>query len=179
MAVQDIYRRYDEKAKKANVTRNTKESIDWFRRNLRKDSSIKSIDKAQQGLKSARPTPGGLFIYQYDPKNKDRLDFYDKFPLVFILEITRDGWYGLNLHYMPPAVRARILAETSVKSTSGKEIAERFGRSSMGKYALKRYSASNVRSKLAKVPKADFEIAISLPFENFKKASNKVVWRGR
>jgi len=49
----------------------------------------------------------------------------------------------------------------------------------MGKYALKRYSASNVRSKLAKVPKADFEIAISLPFENFKKASNRTVWRGR
>jgi len=179
MAVQDIYRRYDERARKANVTRNTKESIDWFRRNIRKDRTIVNLERVQQGLRSGRPQPGGLFIYEYDPKNKDRLQFYDKFPLVFILEFTKDGWYGLNLHYMPPAVRANLLAKTSVKSTAGMAIAERFGRSEYGRYALKRYLASNVQGKITRVPKEDFEIAISLPFENFQKASNRTVWRGR
>ena len=40
-----IYQRYADLAKKAGVKRNTKASIDWFRKRIRKDRPI-MIDKA-------------------------------------------------------------------------------------------------------------------------------------
>lgn len=57
-----------------------------------------------------------LFAYQ-EPKFKEELEYYDRFPLIIALGITRtkDGVIreiGLNLHYFPPHTRARILIQT-------------------------------------------------------------------
>jgi outer membrane protein assembly factor BamD len=54
--------------------------------------------------------------YPYS-KYKEELEYYDRFPLIIVLGITRtnDGVIrelGLNLHYFPPHTRARILNQT-------------------------------------------------------------------
>lgn len=62
--------------------------------------------------------PGQICLFGYqEPKYKEELEYYDRFPLVIALGITRtkDGVIreiGLNLHYYPPYVRARILEQT-------------------------------------------------------------------
>lgn len=62
--------------------------------------------------------PGQLVLFGYqEPKFKDELEYYDRFPLVIALGITRtnDGVIreiGLNLHYFPPHTRAKILVQT-------------------------------------------------------------------
>lgn len=62
--------------------------------------------------------PGQICLFGYqEPKYKEELEYYDRFPLVIALGITRtkDGVIreiGLNLHYYPPYVRARILQQT-------------------------------------------------------------------
>jgi len=176
MATDNIYSRYARRAQEAGVTRGTKESIDWFRKTIRKDRRP-TFDRVSEGLKNSRVQPGGLFIYEYIPKNKERIPFYDRNPCTLILEMTKDGWYGLNLHYLPPVIRARLLAEFYRKSTTGLNIAKRIGSSAEGKRALKRYIGSQVRGRMKRVPKEDWEIAIQLPFENFAKASAKTAWR--
>ena len=49
---------------------------------------------------------GGLYYFYYDPKTKADLPYYDRFPLVLVLDIQKDGFMGLNLHYLP--IRQRI-----------------------------------------------------------------------
>lgn len=62
--------------------------------------------------------PGQVCLFGYqEPKYKEELEYYDRFPLVIALGITRtkDGVIreiGLNLHYFPPHTRARILIQT-------------------------------------------------------------------
>lgn len=62
--------------------------------------------------------PGQVVLFGYqEPKYKEELEYYDRFPLVIALGITRtkDGVIreiGLNLHYFPPHTRARILQQT-------------------------------------------------------------------
>lgn len=62
--------------------------------------------------------PGQLVLFGYqEPKYKEELEYYDRFPLIIALGITRtkDGVIreiGLNLHYFPPHTRARILEHT-------------------------------------------------------------------
>lgn len=74
-------------------------------------------------LKVCKPTkkyllPGQVVIFGYaEPKYKEELEYYDKTPMTLFIGITRtkDGnvrEIGLNLHYYPPKVRARILNTT-------------------------------------------------------------------
>ena len=110
-----IYQKYADLADKAGVKRNSKAAIDWFRKRIRKDRPI-LLDKATEGLKTKGIEPGNLYIYGYNPKYAKTLKYYDNFPCCLVLETTKDGWYGLNLHYLPPAMRAKLLAENNVKS---------------------------------------------------------------
>ena len=171
-----IYQRYAERAEKAGVKRNTRGAIDWFRKTIRKDRAV-DLDKATEGLKQKGIQPGNLYIYGYNPKYAKELKYYDQFPCCLILETTKDGWYGLNLHYLPPAMRARLLAENNVKSGNGLKIGKAMGRSKFGKHALHRYIAKQLTSRPKFVPIKDWEIAIQLPFEGFLKISNTQIWR--
>lgn len=71
-------------------------------------------------IENLKPTkkyllPGQICLFNYyEPKYKEDLDYYDKTPLVIFFGITRDKKgnireIGLNLHYYPPYVRAKIL----------------------------------------------------------------------
>ena len=77
----------------------------------------------QQLIKNTKSTskymlPGQLCMFYYnEPKFKEELEYYDAIPFVLFFGITRtkDGVIreiGLNLHYYPPYVRARILQQT-------------------------------------------------------------------
>lgn len=52
---------------------------------------------------------GNMFLFDYDAKWKDKLPYWDMKPLVFPLGPASGGFYGLNLHYLPPEQRAVLL----------------------------------------------------------------------
>ena len=54
---------------------------------------------------------GRLYFFAYDPKWKDKLSKYDKFPMVFPIELYGDGFLGLNLHYLGVAERQKLLGK--------------------------------------------------------------------
>jgi hypothetical protein len=60
---------------------------------------------------------GKLYFFYYDPKTKDKLPYYDKFPLVFPIELYPDGFLGLNLHYIHPKQRIILLDKLSELAT--------------------------------------------------------------
>ena len=52
---------------------------------------------------------GHMFMFAYDPKLKEQLPYYDRFPLVLALQPAPGGFLGLNLHYLRPDYRALFL----------------------------------------------------------------------
>ena len=56
---------------------------------------------------------GKMYFYFYDPKTKDSLPYYDRFPLVLPIERYQDGFLGLNLHYIHPKQRIILLDKLS------------------------------------------------------------------
>lgn len=172
-----LFNRYLEKARKANVTpAGSKESINWFRRVVTRGGQITNHGKITEGLKVSSLKPGDMITYQYNPKLKEKLDFYDRHPLIIFLERTADGWYGLNLHYLPPAVRAQIFEELNYNEKRLPAIAQKLSKNKLTKPCLKRYLGSHVESKPKSIPKELWEIAIALPFDKFEKESKKTVW---
>ena len=52
---------------------------------------------------------GNMYMYFYDPKHKETLPYYDRFPLTIVVEPAKGGFRGINLHYLPNALRAKFL----------------------------------------------------------------------
>ena len=52
---------------------------------------------------------GSMYTYRYDAKHKDTLPVFDRFPLTIKIESYRNGWLGLNLHYLPLQMRFNFL----------------------------------------------------------------------
>lgn len=168
---------YLKKAKDAQINIGTKKSADWFRRIAEKSANIRKLSRVTDGLKPAKLEAGEMITYTYDPKMKESLNYYDVHPLVIFLESTASGWYGLNLHYLPPTMRARVLYEAQYSKNSLFKIANALSKDARTKACFKRYISSYVASKPYSIPKESWEVAIALPFDRFLKEDKKTVWR--
>ena len=63
----------------------------------------------RHGNTTSRIVPGKLYMFLYDPKGKDTLPYYDTFPLVFPYAKTKEGFMGLNMHYLPYYYRVELM----------------------------------------------------------------------
>ena len=131
---------------------------------------------------------GNMYMFFYDPKFKKTLPYYDGFPLIIMLGPAPNGFYGLNLHYLPYNTRAKFLDDLmAFGPPTPKESSRLTGLrynliSGVRKFkefrpCFKHYLGTNVRSQFARVPMTDWEIAIFLPVEQFKKSSKQAVWQ--
>ena len=81
----------------------------WYRQAAQRTAvNPQSLIRSDRERFRRVPSIGQMYMFQYDPKYKDVLPYYDRFPLVIPFEQTRrvgiaqgDGFYGLNLHYLP------------------------------------------------------------------------------
>lgn len=137
-----------------------------------------------------RPMIGHMYFYIYDPKWKKILPYYDVFPLVIPIEYYPDGFLGMNLHYLPYILRAKLLdhlfsLEHShvVNGKPEKYMAVSYGilksLSNTPYFAptIKRYLYSHVKSPFAEVLSDEWENAAFLPVEQFRKANKREVWQ--
>ena len=100
--------RIEDRAALAGIERNTKQSLEWFRKEIQ-NITMPSRPKlmADENLDyTNKPLVGRMFMYLYDPKHKKTLPYYDRFPLIFLIDRAEGGFYGLNLHYLSPRYRA-------------------------------------------------------------------------
>ena len=96
--------------------------------------------------------------------------------LEIFLEKTANGWYGLNLHYLPPVARAKIFSELNYSEKRLPGIVRDLTRNEQTKVCLKRYLATQTMSKPKTIPKDMWEIAIALPYDKFMKENRRKVW---
>ena len=126
------------------------------------------------------PAPGRMYFYAYDPKHKDTLPMYDKFPLVIPIEMYADGMLGLNLHYIRPNLRLALLDklyetnnnsnfDESTKMQLNYNLLQGASRFKNFEKCLKRYLTAHIRSRIIEIPAQEWEIAALLPVDQFVK----------
>jgi hypothetical protein len=134
-----------------------------------------------------RITPGKLYIYGYDPKTKDDLPYYDRFPLVFPYAKTPDGFMGLNMHYLPYNLRVALLDNLMVFKSNARmdettrlkyswQLIDGVSRFAASKPCIKQYLMGHVKTPFREVPSADWATAMLLPVERFIGASKQEIW---
>ena len=130
---------------------------------------------------------GKMYFFFYDPKLKDSLPYYDRFPLVIPIERYSDGFLGLNLHYIHPKQRIILLDKLS-EVASNDEYNETTKLRISYKYlaaaskvfeanpCIKRYLFGHVKSRFLEISADEWDIAVMLPAENFIGASTSKVF---
>lgn len=169
------------------ITPRTKESMDWFRRKaqaMRRVNRNQLMKQEPVELKN-RGVVGNMYMFFYDPKMKDTLPYYDRFPLVVVVGKAEGGFYGLNLHYLPPILRAKMLDglmditnnrvyDESTRFNIRYNTLKRISKLKYYKPCFKHYLNSQVRSRFAYVQPPEWEIATFLPSADFSKGKNTV-----
>ena len=176
-------------AQRAGINARTKKSREWFQSKVKELGRVnrQALLKDDALDPTTREIAGSMYMYFYDPKTKKTLPYYDRFPLIIMVEQASGGFYGLNLHYLRPDIRAEFLDR--LMKTAPKKVSQRSRLTKMRydllkdvrkykefKPCFKHYLTAHIKSKMVRVPMTDWEIAIFLPTEQFTKASKTKVW---
>lgn len=159
---------------------------EWFRLKASEISRIPRHKLLSSSLTVSNIVPGGMYMFVYNPKHKETLPYYDAFPLLLPYQVDKDGFTGLNLHYLPKSLRAVLMdalydLATDQRYDASTRIAMSYSilkSSTKYKYfepCLKRYLHSHVRSRFIFIPANEWDIALFLPTENFQKAPKQKV----
>ena len=177
-----LFDRLEQEAFRGGIQARTKESMKWFRTRVSQIKRVNSKEIQQEARQKSRHLFGEMYMMFYDPKHKKTLPYYDRFPLVIPFQRAKGGFLGLNLHYLPHGLRAKFLDQLYDTTTNDKydnttrfrltyDILQKVSSNNAFEPCVKHYLSSHIRSKLGVVDAADWEIAIFLPTEQFKKAS--------
>ena len=175
-----------------NVEARARAAGNWFRSLVNRTRGAFSTETPQKILSrseslTSRSILGKMYFYSYNPKWKDKLPWYDTFPLVFPIEEYNNGFLGLNFHYLAPKDRAILLDQLKVFANNKKydettklrltyNMLKGFSKIKRAKPTVHRYLSSKVNSKFVLVNADEWEVALFLPVERFKKATKKEVW---
>lgn len=182
--------RIKEELTKMGYDAKNRAAIDWLiakMRNLGSDATKAKVLR-DPNRSVEQNSLGRLYFFAYNPKTKDKLPYYDMFPLVFPIEEYDNGFLGLNLHYLSFRDRATLLNQLSSYKNNNRwdhttklkmsyQTLQAASRLDIAKPCIKRYLYSNVRSKFIEVTADEWDIAIFLPVDNFVGASRQKVHR--
>jgi hypothetical protein len=172
---------------KEGLTPRTNASRAWLRAKVKelKPTSDKLMTDRQR-LKN-KSMIGRMYFYFYDPKTKDSMPYYDRFPLVIPIERYNDGFLGLNLHYIHPKNRMILLDKLSdtisndtYDENTKLKINYRYLAAASKVFeatpCIKRYLFTQIESRFLEITADEWDIAALLPVESFVGASTSKVY---
>ena len=178
-------------ARQGIIPARTVAARDWYRSAAGKLMSNISPGVFEKRTDEARKVSsmefGYMYAFKYDPKTKNDLPYYDTFPLIFPVRMDSDGFLGINFHYLPPVLRAKLMNALYSTLTNKKyddttkvkisySILQSASKYRYFKPMIKKYLRSQVRSQFLEVQVNEWDIAIFLPTESFRKADTGRVW---
>ena len=161
-------------------------STAWYRNKIKEFGEPRPQQLIKDGKRNNKPFYGKLNMFFYDPKFKKTLPYYDTFPLVLPLETYKDGFLGINFHYLPIPLRVRLL-DNLVDYTNSEDFTDISTRMVVDYNKLKsvrlirptihKYLSGYTKSQFRRIDADEWTIATLLPVQRFKKASDKEVWK--
>jgi hypothetical protein len=181
-----LLQKLDRQIRARNIQRFSQQSFKWYTDKLltlgqkpAQDELLGMKDHVRRDIR-----PGFMYTYRYDAKHKDTLKYWDKFPLIIMIGPAKGGWYGINLHYLPPRTRAaffdKLLAISSdVRFDNNTKIKVTYGfLKSTSQYkefkpCFKHYLKSHVKSKFIKIQPDEWEAVLYFPTTSFESKGSK------
>ena len=147
----------------------------WFMGKASSAAGYRKKIMDNQSRKRENTIIGKMYFFWYDPKHKDKLPIYDRFPLVFPIERYPDGFLGLNMHYLSTGERAALLSSLMKYRSNSKMndttrlritydiLASTKRLASASRPCIKRYLYTQVRSQFVEITSDEWDKALELP----------------
>lgn len=173
------------------VPARTRAARDWYRDQAGNVSGnitpSRILNRAEATRKTTDMEYGLMYAFRYDPKMKKELPYYDTFPLIFPISFEQDGFLGINFHYLPPILRAKLMDALYPNVTNKKydattrmkisySILQSASKYRFFKPTIKKYLRNHVRSQFLEIPATEWDIALFLPTESFRKSDTGRIW---
>jgi len=186
----NLFKNLEIEAFRAGITPRTKESREWFRKRLASMGKInqKELMTSDSVKLANKQLVGSMQMFYYQAKHRDKLPYFDAFPLVIVLGPAEKGFLGMNLHYLPPPLRAKFLDALMDITTNQKynestrfdvtyDMLKGAAKYKYFKPCVKHYLTTQVRSKFARIPAPEWEIATFLPTASWQGGSASQVYK--
>ena len=172
---------------KEGLTPRTNASRAWLRAKVKDLKPTPSALMRDRDRLKSTSMIGKMYFYFYDPKTKDTMPYYDRFPLVIPIERYNDGFLGLNLHYIHPKHRMILLdklSDTMSNDTYDEKTKLKINyrylaaasRIFEANPCIKRYLFTQIESRFLEITADEWDIAAMLPLESFVGASTSKVY---
>ena len=187
--------KFQELAQRGNISGNvdTKGAREWFRDQAFsvKKMSVPDFQKNTTPFQNienlSENSIGKMYCFTYDPKWKAELPYYDVFPLIFPFSFQNDRMLGINMHYLPPGFRAKLMdalyqtlnnnkydKTTKLKINYG--ILKSAAQFKYFKPCIHCYLFDHVKSPFMYIQPNMWDYTLMLPSARFKKKSADYVW---
>ena len=182
-----LLNRIKESLAKEGLTPRTNQARAWLRMKIKDLKPTRAALLKDRDRLKERSVIGKMYFYFYDPKTKEKMKYYDRFPLVIPIERYNDGFLGLNLHYIHPKYRMTMLDKLSATANNSAYDEKTKLRISYQYLAaaskvfeatpcIKRYLFSQIESRFLEISADEWDIAALLPMESFVGASTSKVY---
>ena len=174
------------------VPARTQAARDWYRdqASLIKKSEIqetKFIRQMGTDRYESRFRIGHMYMFIYDPKHKETLPYYDRFPLIFPINKAKGGFLGINFHYLPLQLRAKLMDalydvvsndkyDETTKLRSSYKILNGASKYKEFRPTVKHYLSNHLVTRPVYINPTEWDIALFLPTERFVGANKTQVW---
>lgn len=157
------------------------------RNRTRADQLIREIRRDGDRPQRSQFRLGDMYLFTYDPKHKDKLPYYDRFPLIFPINKAKGGFLGINMHYLPPILRAKLMDQLYTVTTNKRfdettrlrlsyDILNGAAKFREFKPTIKHYLNAHVRTKPAYIYPSEWDVALFLPTQKFVGANATQVY---
>lgn len=179
-----------------SISNQIQNAKDWFIARIRKAIRGEPDDEIDTGrgigaygsMKSDIQDPfGRLSFFIYKAKYGETLPYWDADPLTLLYNEDAEHLYGINLHYVPPRIRAKILESLMSYLKSARtpkayfdvsySLLKGLSTASMIKPCVKTYLKSNLKTVPRVIKPESWHKAILLPTANWQKATSSRVWK--
>jgi len=170
------------------VPARTSEARNWYRNTAQQVNITPSrLMKENKSKFTTGTEPGSMMLFNYDPKLKRDLPYYDTFPLIFVVGPAEKGFYRLNMHYLPLKQRAMLMDalynlttnsryDDSTKLKLSYQLLKKASTYKYFKPCFKHYLHRHVKSRKMLIDSVEWDIALFLPIQRFQKASAAQVY---
>jgi hypothetical protein len=153
------------------------DSLQWFQTNVRDiRRTPSSLMKENQNFVT-RFELGKMYMFMYEAKRKDKLKYYDYFPVTICLKRYSTGFMGINLHYLAPRYRALLMdglyefyreiddeSYFQIRYPSVKSISKL----RWAKPCIKQYQYPYIDSRIVEVRPEHMDMVVMLPSQQFR-----------
>ena len=182
-----LLNRIKESLAKEGLTPRTNQARAWLRMKIKDLKPTRAALLKDRDRLKEKSVIGKMYFYFYDPKTKEKMKYYDRFPLVIPIERYNDGFLGLNLHYIHPKYRMTMLDKLSATASNSSydektklRISYQYLTAASKVFeatpCIKRYLFSQIESRFLEISADEWDIAALLPMESFVGASTSKVY---